>query len=155
MQRDQGLTKNLAITNKSCTVWIKDWLVVEGLVGGCWWCCFADLVGVHLTSDRSRVCVAGADEGSLCQASWSRVKCRKCSRFRSSCRELREETKKTILKYRGGGQEECLLKTPCPDTSSCTGPVGMHLADHLYCDFTDDTNFESRLDELVRRILTR
>jgi hypothetical protein len=24
----------------------------------------------------------------------------------------------------------------------------MHLADHLYCNFTDDTNFESRLDKV-------
>jgi hypothetical protein len=28
----------------------------------------------------------------------------------------------------------------------------MHLADQLYCDFTDDINFESRVDELKRRI---
>jgi len=47
----------------------------------------------------------------------------------------------------------CVVMEPeCLDTSAWTGPVGMHLADHLYCDFTDDTNFESRLDDLMRRI---
>ena len=46
-----------------------------------------------------------------------------------------------------------VMEAECRDTSTSlwSGPVGMHLGDHLYCDFTDDLNFELRMDDLVRR----